>query len=145
MTSISMALTLREAGLQWEPALHDFFTIPDSGLEDKIFVLSNLSTYLGRLHHEPVITFHGTVEWALDYIWLEDVLWLPTEAQLREHIEKRLISDPKSQVILRNTIDGYLCEVQFQGKVMQFEAFGAAEAYGQALLSILKTDNMTKV
>ncbi|MCZ7671506.1 MAG: hypothetical protein M5U34_32405 [Chloroflexi bacterium] len=34
----------------------------------------------------PAITFHGTSEWALDHIFMEEVVWMPTEEQLRQEL-----------------------------------------------------------
>lgn len=138
MISVSMALALKKAGLRWEPSVNDFFTVPDSGLEDRVFVLSDVSASVGRLRGTPVVIFHGSVEWALDYIYVDEVVWLPTEAQLREAIERRLVGIPGAGFSLHNTPDGYVCRLQHNDDDHRFEAFGAAEVYARALLYLLQ-------
>ena len=85
-----------------------------------------------------MVTFHGAVEWALDYILLGDVIWLPTETQLRELLERYLTPDNQSRLQLYKTGDGYVCEVEFEATLMQFESFGAEEAYAKALRYFLE-------
>jgi len=38
---LSIARLLKDAGLQWQPELNDFFAIPDRGIDEKIFVISD--------------------------------------------------------------------------------------------------------
>lgn len=143
MLSVSTAQKLKEAGLTWQPNLHDFFTIPDSDLAERVFVLSDVFAYMSILQGLPAVTFHGSMEWALDYIWESEVVWLPTEAQLREAIEKRLLTDPQASVSLQSTRDGYLCQLTLPDSetAHRFEAFGAAEAYALALIYLLQADS----
>lgn len=137
MLSTAMAIALKEAGLLWKPSVNDFFVIPDSGLEDKVFVLSDVSAYVNHLRGHPAVTFHGSVEWAMDYIWVADVAWIPTEDQLREAIEHRLVRDPHANFSLHNTRDGYICELRFSDETLTFDAFRGTEAYAKALLYLL--------
>jgi hypothetical protein len=137
MLSLSKARQLKEAGLQWRPALHDFFAIPDRGFDDQVFVISDVFTYVERLRGHLAVTFHGSAEWALDHMFVADLVWLPTEAQLREALEKHLVTEQQPALKLTCTPDGYVCEIRVQDQWLRFEAFGASEAYADALLHVL--------
>ena len=92
-----------------------------------------------RLFGQQMITFNGAVEWSLDYILLIDVVWLPTEEQLREMLQNRLLAEEQPAVTLASSVDGYRCEIQFQARRRHFDAVVAGDAYGLALLHILET------
>ncbi len=138
MVSFAQARALKAAGLEWVPKIYDFFAVPDREMDDQRFVMSQMMCYVERRSGELLITFHGALEWALDYVVLGEVLWLPTEAQVREEVERRLITEPRPTITLSSTLDGYRCEIQHAGSNLAFEAFGAADAYGQALLYLLQ-------
>jgi len=76
----------------------------------------------------------------LDYIWLNEVIWLPHEEQLRAALESHLTGGSSGQPMLRltGTPGGYVCEILFRGDYLTFEAEDAGEAYAEALLYILK-------
>jgi hypothetical protein len=112
MVSLSTAKKLKKAGLEWKPATNDFFAIPDRGFDDKIFVISDMFAYVEKLRGRLAVTFHGMAEWALDYIMVADLIWLPTEAQLREELEKLLPADGKPALNLTSTPDGYICQIR---------------------------------
>src|SRR5688500_19863647 len=105
MLSLSTARKLKDAGLVWNPAAFDFFAIPDRSLDDHLFVISQMPAAIATLQGQPVVTFEGAVEWALDYIATIDVVWVPTETQLREHLAARLLTDAEAQLELRATAD----------------------------------------
>jgi hypothetical protein len=90
------------------------------------------------MHGQLAATFHGSVEWALDHVMVAELVWLPTEAQLRTTLEQRLLGEPSPALQLTVTPDGYICTIQFRGETPTFEAFGAGEAYTAALLHLLK-------
>jgi hypothetical protein len=138
MLSLSIAQQLKEAGLSWTPALHDFFAIPYRGFDDEVFVISNMFSNVEWLRGHLAVTFQGSVEWALDHIMVTELVWLPTEAQLREELEKRLVVEQHPGMRLTSTPDGYTCEIQFRNQRLRFEAFGASEAYAAALLHVLR-------
>jgi hypothetical protein len=138
MLSLSLARDLKEAGLTWTPAYYDFFAIPDRGLDDRIFVISDMLVNLALVSHELAVTFQGTVEWALDFVMVVELVWLPREDQLREELEQRLLGEPQPALEFTSTDYGYQCKIQFRGQTLTFEAFGASEAYTAALLHILK-------
>jgi hypothetical protein len=140
MLSLSTARKLKEAGLTWTPALHDFFAIPDRGLDDQVFVISDIFVNVEMLRGHLEATFHGSVEWALDHVMIEELVWLPTEEQLREELERRLVTLAREGMSLTSTLDSYVCEFRVGDQRLHFEAFSASEAYSAALLHTLITD-----
>jgi len=137
MLLLSTAQKLKESGLTWKPALHDFFAIPDRGFDDKVFVISDTFVNVELLRGHLEATFHGSVEWALDHIVVEELVWLPTEEQLRHELERRLLPVSGRGVKLTSTPDGYICEFQVGDRRLRFESFDASEAYASALLHLL--------
>jgi hypothetical protein len=86
-----------------------------------------------------VVAFHGTAEWALDYIFTSEVVWVPTEEQLREALEEQLrLTSDKADLTLTRRDDIYRCSVRLGGIERSFDAPTAGEAYGRALLYLLK-------
>ena len=77
MLSLSTARKLKDAGLHWQPALHDFFALPERGMDDRVFVLSDMSVDIALLKGHSIVTFNGTSEWALDYELMSEAIWLP--------------------------------------------------------------------
>lgn len=138
MISLLLAKKLKEVGFEWTPALNDFFAVPDRGLDDTVFVISNMTVMVATIQGHLAMTFHGASEWALDHVFFTELVWLPRESQLREAVERRLISQPPPSVTLFCTTDGYRCEIQWKQARHQFEAFSAADAYGLALLHLLE-------
>ncbi|MBV9820862.1 MAG: pilus assembly protein CpaE [Actinobacteria bacterium] len=84
MISVDTARLLRDAGLRWTPAAGDRFVVVDRGMDDEVFVLSDMTVEVHQLEHGQVIGFNGTTEWALDSVEDRDALWLPRESQLRD-------------------------------------------------------------
>lgn len=145
MLSIQTARALRQAGLMWEPVEFDFFAVPDRGLDERVFVINEMPAAVALLHGEPIMTFAGATEWALDYVHAGEVLWLPTEAQLREQVAARLAAGPGGAVAggavaltLRVTAGGCRCEIVLDGQSLGFQAAEASEAYAAALLHLLR-------
>lgn len=134
----SMALALKNAGLVWKANIHDFFCIPDRGLDDRIFVISDLLASLDILRGWPVVTFQGGAEWALDYILTTEVAWVPTENQLRREIENiiQLRQDPRLHLGWHG--DQHRCSIGYAGETHHFSAPTAEESYAQALLYLLE-------
>src|SRR6266550_6530717 len=138
MLSIATARALREAGLKWKPAQLDFFAIPDRGLDERTFVINDLPASTADLLGEAIITFDGAVEWALDYVPSAEVLWLPTEAQLRERLAAALAGEPQFNLTLTSAGGVHRCETRFRGEPLAAEAADAADAYGAVLLFVLR-------
>ena len=93
MIDIDIARRLKHAGLRWEPADGDVFTIDNEQLRDEAFMLSSMVI-------EPMIArggnrlfrFNGTTEWALDSVEQHEALWIPREDQLREALGEAFLS-----------------------------------------------------
>jgi hypothetical protein len=136
--TVSLAQDLRDAGLRWTPAAGDRFVLPNRGMDDEVFVLSEMTV---DVHHFPtgtVIGFNGVTEWALDSVEQRDALWIPAEEQLRD----RLGGLFTRLEVLRS---GSTAEPEFVVTVTlpdgprTFRAGEAAEAYGRALLAVLRS------
>ena len=132
MLSVALAQQLKKAGLEWEPQLHDTFAVPDRGMNERRFVITEVLAYIELFKGSPVVTFHGTAEWALDFILQTEALWVPSETQLREMIAERV-----DEVLLAQTADGYECRIDLQGESLTFTSGDACDAYGSALLQLL--------
>jgi hypothetical protein len=132
MISVDLATELRAAGLSWRPEWGDRFHIPDRHLDDESFLIADLSVYVTTLADGlGAISFNGTSEWAMDYILTHEVIWLPTETQLRSRL-----SDGFRR--LEPTSSGFRCTVDLDGQDRSFEGPTAADAYGKALLETLR-------
>ena len=138
MISRDLAQALRDGGLRWEPRLFDFFAIPDRDLDDRFFCLSDLTIDVQEVAGHSTIMFNGAVEWSLDYILDQDVIWLPTEGQLRELLGDRLRD-------LEKLADGYRCTVVTHGGTQSSTAATAEDAYGQAVLELLEAGGLEKL
>ena len=137
MLSLITARALRQAGLVWKPAEFDFFAIPDRGLDERRFVISEMPAAVGQIQGLPMVTFEGAVEWALDYVPTGEVLWLPTEEQLRGLLAERLALEPHFLLALSVSAHGCRCEIMFGGRTLGFQADDASEAYAAALVHVL--------
>jgi hypothetical protein len=145
MISLSMARQLKDAGLTWIPAMHDYFAVPDRGLDDHIFVINDIMAYVEIRNNLPMVTFHGSAEWALDYLLTSDVIWLPKEDQLRMTVMRLLSTEQGPALLLASTGDGYRLEIQQQGDRFAFEAPEASEAYAAALLYLLESQSTNRL
>lgn len=132
MVPVELALQLREAGLRWSPARGDCFVLPHRGMDDDVFVLSDMTIEVHQFPTGSVIGFNGVTEWALDSVDQHDALWLPSESQLRDllgRMFRRLDADESGFSVWIRTPDG---EHRYTGDV-------PAEAYGRALLDVLRS------
>ena len=102
------------------------------------FVISDMMANLELLKGWPIVAFHGAVEWALDYILTTEVVWMPTEEQLRQELEEILLGEPEVVLQLSWQPQGYNCDARFRGELLSFAAETASDAYGLALLHILQ-------
>lgn len=131
MISVDLALELREAGLQWVPANGDRFHIPGRGMDHHVFSISEMTVGVDDSLGGRQIRFNGAVEWALDSIQQNEVVWLPSESQLRDRLGgsfRSLTAD-----------DGeYVCVVSFDDDFESFRAATPEDAYGKALLNLLE-------
>ena len=113
--------------------------------DDRVFVVSDLMANLDLFRGWPVVTFHGAAEWALDYILTTEVVWLPTEGQIRQELESLLLGENPFLLQLTAQPDGYECRMRFQAQTLSFQATNAVEAYGLAVLHVLhvRSDSLT--
>jgi len=137
MITLTLAQKLKEAGLVWRTTVHDFFAIPDRDLDSRVFVLSDMMVTMDVLRGWPAMMFHGTSEWAMDYLLTHEAVWLPTESQLREKLEEELAARNGRFHQLQHQDGGYVCAVSLASNPLNFMAESASEAYGQALLHLL--------
>lgn len=131
MISIELARELGGAGLPWTPTNGDRFFIPDRDLDEEVFSISEMTVDVRTVPGGKEITFNGAVEWALDAIEQHEVVWLPTEMQLRRALEEHFVS-------LWRTTDGYACVANIRGEHRDYAAPDAADAYALALLDHLR-------
>lgn len=139
MIEPTLAQRLQESGLIWQPAKRDMFVIPDGDLARDVFTLTDQTILIQQASGQYVVTFHGSVEWALDHVMLADVVWLPSETQLREAIQLRLGGE-RASVELAWRIDGFRCTIVHLGQQYQFEGNTAEHAYALALLHLLQAE-----
>jgi len=137
MISLPLARKLKQAGLVWPATFNDFFAIPDRGMDDRVFVIADVLANLDVFRGWPVVTFHGSAEWALDYILTAEVVWLPTESQLRGALLNIVSGEVLRSVQLTYDGQSYRCAVDLEGEAVQFDASTAADAYGQSCLHFL--------
>lgn len=135
MISFELAQQLRSAGLPWRPTERDVFVLPNSELEGQLFTVNSLPALVQSYHGQPVVTFHASVEWALDYVLLTETLWLPNETQLREALEARLA--PGDQLRLERHDGHYHCVIELDRQPGTFTAPDAETAYALALHALL--------
>ncbi len=126
MLSVHLAKRLRAAGLPWAPARGDRFVVPDRGMDDEVFVLSDMTVELHDMPYGRVVGFNGTVEWSLDSVRIGEVLWLPSEGQLRDRLGERFDR-------LERCADGFIVVVDEQ----RFSHRDAECAYAEAVLTLL--------
>lgn len=138
MISQALAQQLKAAGLVWHTTVHDFFAIPDRDLDGRIFVLSDMMVTMELLRGWPAVMFHGTSEWAMDYLLTHEAIWMPTESQLREKLEEMLMGRNGRFHQLQRKDEAYYCEFSVGDSVQQFTAVNPSDAYGLALLELLK-------
>jgi hypothetical protein len=134
MISQRLAAELRDAGLRWRPTSGDRFVIPQPALAGQVFTLSEMTIEAHEYPTGTVLGFNGTTEWALDSVDKADALWLPREDQLRELLGGTFVS-----LEARPGPEGDLYIVTTRGAQAEtFEAGTAADAYGYALLALVK-------
>ncbi|TQM58177.1 pilus assembly protein CpaE [Humibacillus xanthopallidus] len=131
MLPIELARRLRTAGLTWTPRAGDRFVLPVAGMEEEVFVISDLTVDVHHFKTGDVIGFNGTTEWALDSVEQDKVVWLPREDQLRD-----LLGD--TFVMLEQLEGGYAVSVtRADGSVERHADIEAERAYARALLAAL--------
>lgn len=149
MISQQLAVALRDSGLRWRPAAGDRFVIPQVGLEDELFTLSEMTIEAREYPTGTILGFNGTTEWALDSVAQEDALWMPREDQLRDLLGRTFVSLTREAVdVPGGDLDDapdapeaagsavYRVTTRGPGGERTFDAETAADAYGLALLAL---------
>ena len=77
MLTLELARRLSDAGLTWKPGSGDRFVVAVSGMEDDVFVISEITVDVHHFTTGDVIGFNGTTEWALDSVEQDKAVWLP--------------------------------------------------------------------
>lgn len=131
MISVALAAALRAAGLQWRPSRGDRFVVDQPEMTAEVFVLSDMTVELHQFPTGPEIGFNGTTEWALDSVAARQAIWLPAEHQLRAMLSQGFLR-------LERTGDAYRVVVRDGDAERHYEDSDAAEAYGLALLDLLR-------
>jgi hypothetical protein len=131
MISTELALALRDAGLVWRPRSGDRFQLDEPEFEADVFTVSEMTIEPREYSTGRILSFNGTTEWALDSVALEDALWLPHEAQLRELLQRSFRA-------LRRLADTYEVEIELAGETLTFEHPEPADAYALALVEVLR-------
>ena len=134
MIRVETARRLRDGGLSWKPVHGDRFVAPDRGMDELVFVINDMATIIEVLQGAPAVTFHGTPEWALDYLYLGETLWLPHESQLRELLRRALAPTGADTFDLLFADGVYTCRFEWGGEALAFRAEDAEEAYAAALI-----------
>lgn len=131
---VALSRRLKELGLEWEPRLGDRFMVPDRDLDEHVFALSDMVIEMrNSLGGIPELAFNGTVEWALDSIIQTEVVWLPTETDMRKALGDCFIA-------LYAEDGAFVCVARIDDAPTSFVAPTAAEAYATALVSLLEQD-----
>ncbi|MFC7376015.1 hypothetical protein ACFQS2_06495 [Brachybacterium sp. GCM10030267] len=98
MIDIDVARRLKDAGLPWEPADGDLFSIDTELLRDEAFMLSPMVVERGISRSgQHVFRFNGTTEWALDTVEQHEAIWIPREEQLRDALGDAFVSLHREQ------------------------------------------------
>ena len=129
---ISRDLAARLAPLlDWTPANGDQFYIPRPEISESTFTIADMVVELIVKNGDSRFHFNGTVEWALDSVESDAVVWLPREDQLRELLGSWFLS-------LDRADGGYVVTVSGPGRAHHTDPEAvAANAYGRALLYVL--------
>ena len=128
--SLWLSRRLRDAGLAWTPRQGDRFVIPDRGLDDTVFLVAPMVVEVRQVGRATLIAFNGTTEWALDQVLASEVLWLPTEGDLRRALGERFVG-------LRREDDRWVVDAVVGEETVPFEHPDAVAAYAGALLAVL--------
>src|SRR3954447_19126502 len=133
MLTLELARRLSDAGLAWEPVSGDRFVVPVSGMEEDVFVISEITVDVHHFTTGDVIGFNGTTEWALDSVEQDRVVWLPREDQLRDLLGESFVS-------LEQLEGGdVVCARGRKGSLGRHADIDAERAYARALLAQLET------
>jgi hypothetical protein len=123
--------------LTWVPANGDIFFVPKPEIVESTFMVSDMVVELVVANNESRFHFNGTVEWALDSVESDDVVWLPREDQLRGLLGSHFLSLDAAGGAYIVTVSGPVRAFHTQPEA------DAADAYGQALIYVLSGGSVT--
>jgi hypothetical protein len=134
--SRELSIALRDAGLVWHPESGDRFQLDlpeqvEAEIEADVFTVSEMTIEARRYPTGTILAFNGTTEWALDSVAFADAVWLPREDQLRELLRATFRT-------LTRLEDSFEVEVDIAGERRRFDHPDVAEAYGLALLDLIR-------
>jgi hypothetical protein len=134
--SRDLAAALRDAGLAWTPAKGDWFVIPDKGLDELEFVVSDMVVETRRMAFDrQLLAFNGTTEWAMDTLAASDALWLPREDQLRAVLGEAFMGLEH----LPGETPGYAVSMLLGDIEERFVDVDVESAYARAALALLRS------
>lgn len=129
-----LAAALRDAGLTWAPVKGDWFVIPDKGLDDLVFVLSDMVIESRRMAlGRQMLAFNGSTEWAIDTLAASEALWLPREEQLRAVLGEAFMR----LEYLPGEAPGYSVSMLIGDREERFVDLDVESAYARAALALL--------
>ena len=132
LASVALARRLHDAGLEWHPEEGDRFHIPGADFGDRVWSISRMVIEpRDNIMGERELAFNGTVEWALDSIVKNAVVWVPSEGQLRKLLGEDFIA------LYRDDDGSHGCVVRVDGDPRTYRGATAADAYGLALLALM--------
>lgn len=131
MLSTDLARRLLDAGLNWSPMPGDRFVVDRRGVAEEVFYLADMTVEVHEFVGGSVIGFNGVAEWALDSVALEETLWLPREDQMHAVLDHDFVG-------LGMDGSGYAVVALVDGVATTFAHRDAEEAYGLALLEVLR-------
>jgi hypothetical protein len=138
MIGLERAQQLKDAGLTWLPEQGDRFAVSGAGMDDRWFVINDMATIIESIQGFQAVTFHGVAEWALDYVWLGEAIWLPTEGQLRALLAERLAAAGSTVYDLLFADGVFTCRFELGGEALAFTASDAEDAYAAGLLHLIR-------
>lgn len=135
MIDIDIARRLQDAGLRWEPADGDIFTIDNEQLREEAFMLSSMviEQGVGR-SGTRMFRFNGTTEWALDSVEQHEALWVPREDQLRRALGEAFVSLRRLDELYVVSFVAAPGSAAHEGTHREVRAPSAEDAYAAALL-----------
>jgi hypothetical protein len=132
--SRQLAADLRDAGLAWAPEKGDWFVIPDKGLDELEFVVSDMVVETRRMAFDrQLLAFNGTTEWAMDTLAASEALWLPREDQLRELLGEAFMG----LEYIPGETPGYAVSMLLGDSEQRYVDVNVESAYARAALALL--------
>ena len=117
--------------LDWTPANGDQFYIPRPEISESTFTISDMVVELIVKNGDSRFHFNGTVEWALDSVESDAVVWMPREEQLRLLLGDAFLS-------LDRVGDGFVVSAAGPDGAFHTDPRpDACDAYAEALLVVL--------